>query len=1705
MGGAMYSFKIHSNVIADYRGYIESFINIRDQEILAVVQKALSEGRLWPEPLIQFNPSYKITGDLASVVASEKLHPLLADIFKGYRLYQHQMEALRLGTAGSDFVVTSGTGSGKSLTYIGTIFDHLLKNPQPGKVSAVIVYPMNALINSQTDEIERYKEGYEKNTGKPFPITFGKYTGQEDDEKRKQLQDSPPDILLTNYMMLELILTRIKERGLRDTIYAGLRYLVFDELHMYRGRQGADVAMLIRRIKSQCANPVTCIGTSATMVSGASPAKQKEAVAEVASKFFGKQFKASQIVGETLARSFNWLGVIPTASQLKQAIQTGVDVAAELDVLKEHPTAIWIENAAALEEREGALVRRKPLSFTEIVSQFSTVTEVDADLCRAHLRSVLEWITQTNVKRMSDRYTYLPFKLHQFISQTGSVYTTLDQGDGRYITLEPGVYRADSEQKKPIFATVFSRVSGHPYVCVAKNPNNRLLEPREFREFGDEEADQTDGYLIVGEDIWDPITELENLPDAWLKRRPNGSIEVAKDYVPKLPTKIYFDEFGQYSEKEPLKYWGWFMPAPLLFDPTAGVFFDTKTNESTKLTALGYEGRSTSTTITAFSILRRLEEQKIAAKDQKLLSFTDNRQDAALQAGHFNDFLHVVQLRSAIYRALKAAGDQPLDYSTLGTAIRKALGLGFLEFSNTNAIPDFPNTRRLYDEALEKYLVYRAIYDLRRGWRVVLPNLEQCALLNIGYRDLNDVAAANDAWKNVPLFNQVEPEERAELISNVLDFFRSEYALCSENYLTADRIKQSEAEIRERLKAPWKYDDDEHILAPFYLRYETLPAYVALNTKSVGPASGLGKYLRKLAKERDPLLDLRGGEYMEFIKLLLNRLESAGYLLSQTAKNVNNQQTLVYQLRLDSLLWQQGDEQYVKPDVVRLRAYKDVRVKPNHFFQELYQRDFSKAKRLEGQDHTGQLKADVRIEREDKFRAGDISALFCSPTMELGIDIANLNVVHMRNAPPNPANYVQRSGRAGRTGQAALVFTYCSSYSNHDRHYFARQADMVAGVVAAPRLDLGNEELLQTHLHALFLSEVGLSELDASIVDLVTEEEKGLPMAAKVRDEKLKLKPQTFQSIKAAFKRTIADFEPSLTSSKTPWYSDEWISRKLQQLPESLDASINRWRSLYISARSLLNTATQTLQSGKYTLGSPEYKTAKRNQDHATRQLDLLRNSQKGMKGQLSEFYPYRYFASEGFLPGYNFARLPLRCFIQTDDTGGEYLSRPRSIALREFGPGNIIYYNGKKYEVFQLLAQDLENSLDLAKVSLKAGYFLRGEQTKLEICPFSGADLSDDANREILANLLEMGETRARRRERISCEEEERRSRGFEIRTYFSVDDIHSARIGKAVVRAGDEALLNLRYLPAARLVDVNRKWRTRPAEGFPLGLTTGEWKKEKDIDAENQRETIRRVMLHTSETADALYIEPVKALGMDNNGVITLQYALKRAIENLFQLEPNELGVATLGLPDAPNILLYEASEGTLGVLAQFVESQAVFQSVVKEAIRICRYDDLEYKGPASYDDLLSYYNQREHKIIDRHLIKPALERLQSCSLELLTTSQFKSYEEHYQWLLKYIDPNSSTERKFLDYLHKQGLRLPDSAQKQVDGIYVKPDFFYEPDVWVFCDGTPHDNPGVKADDESKRQAILNRGDQVFTYYYKENLADRIASRPDIFKKVK
>jgi superfamily II DNA/RNA helicase len=1713
--------RTHAAIVQDYEAYIKSFLNIADERIRIEVEEALKSGKLWPSPLLQFNPSFEVAGDVGSLTAQGLVHSAFADIFRDsksgqlFKLYRHQVDAIKLGAAGKGFVVTSGTGSGKSLTYIGTVFDYLLKNPKAKGITAVIVYPMNALINSQHAEFERYKANYTASTGKEFPITFGQYTGQEKEDRRQQMRDNPPQILLTNYMMLELLLTRVRERPLRNGIYANLRFLVFDELHTYRGRQGADVAMLVRRIQSQCSHDLVCIGTSATMVSGGTIAEQQTQVALVATKLFGRAFAPNQVVNELLTRSLDYDGSTPDQQALAKAVATPIQPNDAITKLKYHPVAIWLETNAALEIREGRLVRRRPLDFLEIVQLLADASGASPEAARHHLEQLLQWISLAN-KRLQDsgeRYTLLPFKLHQFISQTGSVYTTLDQdGDGRFITLEPGLFRPDDEQQKPIFPNVFSRASGHAFICVTRVGNK--LEPREFLEReSDEDADTQDGYLIVGEGIWDPDADMELMPDAWVKANKQNIYSPRKDYAGLFPTKLYFDEFGNCSESSPKRWWGWFMRAPLLFDPTSGTFYDTKTKEGTKLTKLGSEGRSTSTTITTFTILNQLADAGYPRGDQKLLSFTDNRQDAALQAGHFNDFVQIVRLRAAIRKALDGAPGKSLTFSNLGEAVFKALALRPTEFANLSEDNAPPATLRLYREKFQDFLLYQAIADLRRSWRIILPNLEQCALLRIDYRDLEENTGADSEafWADIPVLSALNHATRAEFIRTVLDFCRQDFAIESD-LLHESRLRQVEKDFRSMLRAPWTLDRDEKLREPQYVRLHTLRANTGLSAVSAGPASSLGKFIKLFVERQGIDVDLRKANYDAFITRLFAKLESAGYLASSKARSADNQEVPVYRLVLHMIIWRAGDQQTVRVDAVKQRSYKDrTTVQPNVFFQRLYLRDFSQTKRLQGEDHTGQLNTDTRIEREDKFRSGDISALFCSPTMELGIDISNLSVVHMRNAPPNPANYAQRSGRAGRSGQAALVFTYCSSYSPHDRHYFENKKDMVAGAVQAPKLDLCNRELLASHLNALIVSLVGLPGLETddsgrpSLMRFVTDDAQKLELSPAVRAG-LELTPSTRSQIKANFQRVVHDFAHELRANAASWFTDQWVDQNLSKIADSLDHSLDRWRHLYRSARTVLSRATQRIEAGVLTPGSEDYRKFDRQQKQASHQLGLLRNEGGGF-AELSEFYPYRYLASEGFLPGYNFTRLPLRVFIPTPDgTAGEFISRPRSIALREFGPLNIIYHRGRKYRINQLVTQDAEGALQSAKISTKAGYFLPADQMDREICPMTGLNLADNANREILQDLIEMSESRTEEIERISCAEEERVSRGFDVQVYFSIDGGHFDRVRKAVVSTSENTLLNLRYIPTARLVHVSRNWRAQPnQDGFPLGLVSGDWRQSIPAPDDKRPEVFKLVKLFTSNLADALYIQPVQPLGLDADGVITLQHALKRAIESVFQVEPAEIGVVSVGDPESPNILLYEASEGSLGILSQFVEDVSKFRSVVNKAIELCLYGEETYKAPASYRDLLSYYNQRDHKRINRFAIRDALEKLRVSTVTISTNEKFASYDEHYQSLLRSIDPTSSTERKFLDHIHAHGLRLPDAAQRRVEGLFVQPDFYYESRIWIFCDGTPHDDPAVQIEDEAKRQAIIARGDEVWVYHYRDDLAAKVSARPDIFRKVK
>jgi hypothetical protein len=175
-----------------------------------------------------------------------------------------------------------------------------------------------------------------------------------------------------------------------------------------------------------------------------------------------------------------------------------------------------------------------------------------------------------------------------------------------------------------------------------------------------------------------------------------------------------------------------------------------------------------------------------------------------------------VRLRAGIRKALELAEDNALTYANIGEAVRNALNLPFLDFANKNEEPQpWPRSGGVTKQCFQEYLVYRAIADLRRSWRIVLPNLEQVLCSASTMRTWMKSPRPMTFWKAMPLLNQLEHAERKEFIGTILDFFRLEFAIESENYLTQSRIKEYEKQFRELLRSPWTLDRNEELVSPF--------------------------------------------------------------------------------------------------------------------------------------------------------------------------------------------------------------------------------------------------------------------------------------------------------------------------------------------------------------------------------------------------------------------------------------------------------------------------------------------------------------------------------------------------------------------------------------------------------------------------------------------------------------------------------------------------------------------------------------------------------------------------------------------------------------------------------------------------------------------------------------------------------------------------
>lgn len=1614
----MRAFEYDQHLVRAYERFSRSFALIRASDIRAEVDQQYVCGRFWPDSLLSLNPRYERGKSVDDLVASGDLDPATGQVFRingaPLTFHKHQAQAIAKGQAGQSFVVTTGTGSGKSLCFFVPVVDAIIRARRAGAARttrAIIIYPMNALANSQIKEIEKFIS----QAGLPEELrpVVRRYTGQEGQQERLEIASNPPDILLTNFMMAELLLTRQDDVDRRVIDNArGLAFIVLDELHTYRGRQGADVAVLVRRLRNRCsggADPL-CIGTSATMASEGTDESRAGAVADVASRLFGVPIGPDAIIDESLVRATDHdLKLADIRPRLAEVLTAPLPNMLNDEALRHHPLAVWCELALGLDDGQ-SLRRKKPMPFEKAVELLAEDSKLPQAQCRQALEAFLTHVSLPEYERGGEGSSaFLAFKLHRFISGAGEVYTTLRDAPRRVFF--EGQLEDPADRGTRLYPTRFCRSCGHEVHVVTRSEDEKgtIFLARDIDDIPREDPEgDTAGYLTpTGDDDPDYAFngETGTLPAEW--REEKGGVErVRANRKSRIPQRLSVQADGRIGQGRDF----WFIPGKFGFCPRCLNEPTPNARERSKLPGLSGEGRSSATTLLVSSALQWMkgDNSGVPLEKRKLLGFTDNRQDAALQAGHFNDFLFVGLLRGAMLRAVIDAGDLGLSEDEFGLRVVRALGfvagnkaarVHWMQDPEAGAV-----AREEAQRALARVIAHRVWTDLRRGWRYTSPNLIALNLISIMFVGLDDLVEDEAA------INALLPDgiylERAnirELLSRLLQAFVEGQAVDTEA-LDLSVLDGVSMLSRNHLRSPWSFDQKEGLRGRTTLLLQA-PGKdkVSLKEERTIIRAGHNSRIARLVNTRDLMgVKLKRDEYLAFLDGLMSLLGKEGLLAP-------------VEIEADLHGWR------LAPGAVRLVAGHGLEANDdsaNRYFRDLYMGIADDLKSggsawwgLESREHTAQVTQKQREFREWRFRFEDedqkqieahkvefreereptqfLPALFCSPTMELGVDISALNAVYLRNVPPTPANYAQRAGRAGRSGQPAVITTYCAAQSPHDQYFFNRRNDMVAGVVRPPALDITNEDLIRSHLHAVWLAETGLA-LKPDIPDVLDLDVAGFPLKGEVQD--VLRKPGLVARARAPMGRLLQQILSSADGRAPSWMgdADDFVLTVATEAPVEFDKAFKRWRELYQSARAQLMDANK--RSEITGLPAVERRKVKAAQAQALDQIGIL---EQGKATSGSDFYSYRYLATEGFLPGYNFPRLPLYAFVPGDGKSGAYLQRARFLAISEFGPRSLIYHEGRAYRVTKAKLPPELREGDGADLAARDVF----------ICSNCGASHEEETERCHACNqpmaghipierTLRIDNVEAAPAERITANDEERVRQGFEVRTVFSWPRRDGrVQITEADFRVGETSILTLQYANGAEISRLNLGLKRRKAKsinGFWIDPRSGFWSKADDEGEESDAppDVIKpvRIVPIVRDHKNALLIRFASPEDQAPETLATVQHAILRGIEIVFQLEEGEvLGEPLPARDNRRAILIYEATEGGAGVLGRLVEDPAALPAVARAALSLMHFErvseaiaegdpELLTDDPkaecarACYRCLLSYFNQPDHELIDR-----------------------------------------------------------------------------------------------------------------------------------------
>jgi hypothetical protein len=1097
-----------------YRSYLRSTFALGDPSLREQFERALDEGvALTSGPYLQATPPFTPGASLDDLVRegllSTEFRRIPTDVFPLARaLHQHQETAIRRALDGRNLLIATGTGSGKTECILFPTIELLLREHHAGTltepgVRAMLLYPMNALAN---DQLRRFRKMLEV-----FPeLTFGRYIGatretrrQAEDTfrvlfpgeqplpnellSREEMRAKPPHILLTNFSMLEYLLLRPEDTAFFDgPTRDHWRLIALDEAHVYDGADGAEIAMLLRRVRDRVVNSepgrLNYFATSATLGKGESDYPLLRAFGEA---LFDERFeweptdpKRQDIVGPTVQRLSVGKGRhrLPPASygSLRLAFEGGAspaelaaaagDIPSDVaDQVRTAPTPGAALNAllscdqrlvelqAELESRVMTIdeatklviadgTREDLVSLVEL-GGFARTGEGEISLVPARYHFWMRGLEGAFVCLRTDRH---PAGEPTLRLQAGDVCSACDRIEVASTLFELAACRKCRAE----YIVGVERAGAVRRAPIGTSPQLHLLL-RDPDEVGDQEDDEDE----EGDE------DLE--ADARWLCSACGQILTAKDEecgCDDDPTRVAVTMVRRVTGEDdtPLRKCEACRQSSSGGDMIGRFLTDTNAPAAVIATAIYEE-------------LPEASDPDIAAKiggGRKLLAFADSRQEAAFFAPYLERTYAKVLHRSLILSAIdRVFESDPLRLSDIDGKIVDIATPEVLDPSDSGA------TRR---RQVRTWLMQELMALDRR------QTVDGVGLVRVG------LALPPSAPSSLDVLGLTQTEALG-LTALLLDTLRSGGVLTF-----PPDVSRSDEAFAPR-------NGDWAVRGAGSKRSQQLISWNGKNRRREIVTKVIER--KGLGLNPDAILD---GLWAEMALDTRSPIYKAKILVPDTDRKRGPFWRLSHE-KVEFLPARAAGERRRCSRCRELWWHNVVDICPTYHcdgtleavpadaplshYAALYGQLAPLAMKV--QEHTAQWALERGTKIQTEFITGDLNVLSCSTTFELGVDVGDVEAVLMRNVPPSPANYVQRAGRAGRRAGAAAMVMTLAQRRNHDLSWFRNPSPMIRGSVEPPHVIVDNPVIARRHAHSVAFAQWLRTEPMSKVGEFVLPDDSG--------------------------------------------------------------------------------------------------------------------------------------------------------------------------------------------------------------------------------------------------------------------------------------------------------------------------------------------------------------------------------------------------------------------------------------------------------------------------------------------------------------------------------------------------------------------------------------------------------------------------------------